>query len=84
MNTLPASYTRGAHLLRELQRLQRGECFRMQVDVLVDIQVPANPLDRQTPKFIATWMHVRMPFYCTLHHDVFGGWWEIRRPAVDP
>jgi hypothetical protein len=81
MTTIPYSYTRSARLLRELQRLVPGDTYRMQAPELLDIEVPANPLDRQTPEFIAKWMHKRMPFYCTLHGNVFGEWWEIRRPA---
>jgi len=80
MNYFPKSYTRGAALLRELQQLKPGECFRMEVTTLLDIEVPASPLDRQTPDFIAKWMQVRMPFRCTLHQGMVGGWWEIRRP----
>lgn len=78
---IPYSYTRGARLLRKLQSLRPGDTYRMQVPELLDMEVPANPLDRQTPDFIAKWMHRRMPFYCTLHGNVYGEWWEIRRPA---
>ncbi len=80
MNAFPKSYTRGAALLRNLQELRPGEYLRMQIPELLDIEVPANPLDRQSPEYIARWMHARMPFYCTLHQGLVGGWWEIRRP----
>jgi hypothetical protein len=82
MNVFPRSYTQGAHLLRELQQLKPGDSFRMKIPDLLEIEVPASPLDRQTPEFIAKWMHARMPFYCTLHQDLAGGWWEIRRHAA--
>lgn len=81
MSYFPASFTKGARLLGRLRMLKPGECFRMDVRAeLSDIEVPANPLDRQTPEFLARWMHARMPFYCTLHRDALGNWWEIRRP----
>lgn len=80
-NHFPESYTRGAKLLRDLQSLKPGECYRMHGRDLKDIEVPANPLDRQTPAFIAQWMQDRMPYYCFLQHSVFGDWWEISRPA---
>lgn len=76
----PASFTRGSHLLRDLQLLKPGENYRMSAQMLSDIEVPANPLDHQTPEYLARWMHERCPFYCTLHHDVLEQWWEIRRP----
>ena len=81
MNAFPESFTRGAQLLRDLRKLKPGECYRMDVTRLMDIEVPANPLDVQNSEYIAKWMHVRMPFYCTLHQGIVGGWWEIRRPA---
>jgi len=55
----------------------------MQIPELLDIEVPANPLDRQTPEFIAKWMHESMPFYCILKQDFVGGWWEIYRPEKE-
>jgi hypothetical protein len=78
----PASFTRGARMLRELQHTGPGQHFRMMTRDLCDIEVPAHPLDRQTPEYLAKWMHARAPFYCTLHADPLGQWWEIRRPAV--
>lgn len=77
-------YTRGAQLERQLQTLRPGQCFRMSETQLSDIVVPANPLDRQTPEYLAKWFHVRMPFYCTLHHGTVGQYWEICRPTIDP
>lgn len=84
MNHFPESFTRGARLLRDLQQLKHGQSFRMSAEMLSDIEVPANPLDRQTPDYIAKWMQERMPFFCYLQHSVFGKWWEISRPEVDP
>lgn len=84
MNAFPESYTRGANLLRELQELKPGQCFRMSEEMLSDVAVPASPLDKQTPDYIAKWMQDRMPFYCYLQHSIWGGWWEISRPENDP
>ena len=73
-------FTRGARLLRDLKQLQRGQNYRMSAQMLSDVTVPADPLDNQTPEYLANWFHVRMPFYCELHHDLVGNFWEIRRP----
>lgn len=83
-NRFPASYSLGAGLLRQLQQLQPGQAYRMQTSFLSDVEVPADPLDRQSPDFIAKWMHDRMPFYSVLHRDPLGGWFEIERPAAAP
>lgn len=77
-------FTKGAQLERELRKLERGQNFRLSAKMLLDVMVPANPLDHQTPAYLAKWFHERMPFYCTLHHDLAGDFWEIRRPMKLP
>lgn len=79
-SVFPASFARGAQMLRNLQKLQPGHSFRMMARDLCDVEVPAHPLDRQTPEYLANWMRDRAPFYCTIHADIYGQWWEIRRP----
>jgi hypothetical protein len=75
-------YTDGARLERELRQLKPGQNFRVPVMDLRRVVVPANPMDNQTPEYLARWFHARMPFYCTLHADPLGAFWEIRRPAT--
>lgn len=80
MNPFPASLTRGARMLERLSRTPPGHRNRMSIDELCDIEVPASMWDRQTPDFLANWLHGRMPFYCTLYKDPLGRYYEIVRP----
>ena len=75
-----AKFGRGAALERELWKLAPGQCIRMTAATFDNVSVPANPLDRQTVEFLVHWFKVRMPFYCTLHFDEDGRYWEICRP----
>lgn len=77
MSYFPASYTIGAALLHQLQNLAIGECARISRDILNKIEVPANPLDRQTPEYIIKWMHERLQFYAKLRYDIANDYWEI-------
>ena len=77
-------YTRGARLLRDMKQLRPGQNFRVSAQTLSDMVVPADPMGRQTPDYLARWFHARMPFYCTLYADPLGEFWEIRRPTREP
>lgn len=81
MNRFPNSYTRGAALLNNLKRLAPGYQMRLTVEQLNEIEVPANPLDRQTPEFKAKWLYDRLPFVATYHADPLGRYFEISRPG---
>jgi hypothetical protein len=83
MSDLPQGYKLGAQLLRSLQQLRPGERYRMTSQMLSEIEVPAHPLSRQTPEFIANWMRERLDFYSVLEASAWGNWWEIVRPGKD-
>jgi hypothetical protein len=72
------SLREAAALERRLRHLKPGECF--DVRDWRDIEVPADPLDRQTPEFLAEWFRSRMPFYCTTREDILSGKWTFCRP----
>lgn len=74
-----SAFTKAALLEKKLRMLKPGECARMYATELSDMIVPANPLDKQTPEYLANWFHSRMPFYCKLRYNVVGNYWEIDR-----
>lgn len=63
-------YTRAAELEGKLRQLKPGQRMRVAVRDLLDMMVPANPLDRQTPAYLADWFRDRMPFRCVVYHDI--------------
>lgn len=76
-----SAFTKGAQLERQIRTLKPGRRIRISREMLADIIVPANPLDRQTPEYLANWFHSRMPFYCTLYQNPIHGFFEIDRPS---
>lgn len=77
-----SDFTKGAQLEKTLRRLKPGEFMRVSKNSLLDILVPANPLDRQTPEYLAEWFRSRLPFYATTHEDTITGDWEFERPRL--
>lgn len=73
-------FTESARLLERMRQLEPGKAYRVYTRQLLDMEVPANPLDRQTPEFIAKFLYDRMPFPCELIGDRMGEWFEIYRP----
>lgn len=63
-------FTSGARLERLLRTIPPGKSLNVSVHDLADIEVPANPLDRQTPEYLVEWFRIRMPFYCTVTPDI--------------
>jgi hypothetical protein len=66
-------YAKGAQLERQLRQIKPGERFRIPAQELAEIQVPANPLDRQTVLYLSDWFRDRMPFYCVTYHNIATG-----------
>ena len=83
MNRFPVSLTHGAVLLRTLTSLPPGKAINVTRAMLMDIEVPANPLDRQTPEFLVGWFKSRLPFYCTVTPNLpsfMADTWTFYRP----
>ena len=78
-----ARLTKGAQLEKSLRRLKPGECYDVRREDWLDIEVPTNPLDRQTPAFLVEWFRSRMPFYCETHEDILTGKWTFCRPTEE-
>jgi len=76
-------FTLAAQLLRRMCLLQPGEAYRLTVPMLLDIEVPANPLDRQTPEYLVEFFKVRLPFYTVVRHEPLRGFWDIYRPLPE-
>ena len=74
-------FTRGAQLLKMLSNIPPGKAVDISADKLLDIEVPANPMDRQTPEYLIDWFYARLPFYCKLEPDVFKRKWTFYRPT---
>lgn len=78
-----AKYTSGARMERLLRSLQPGEAVKITTHMLLDVEVPANPLDCQTPEYLVKWFRSRMPFYCTVTPNLpssFADQWTFYRP----
>ena len=80
-NSPLARFTKGALLEKSLRRLKPGECYDVRREDWLYIEVPTNPLDRQTPAFLAEWFRIRMPFYCETREDILTGKWTFCRPT---
>jgi len=80
-NTLE-DFRLGAELERELRTLKPGQCLDVSRQRFNDIIVPANPLDRQTPEYLAEWFKIRMPFYCETRLNIMSGTWTFERPKL--
>lgn len=77
----PRSFTHGAHLLSKLKTLRPGYAMDVTDHDLSQVQVPASPLDRQTPDYLIEWFRSRLPFYCEVHGTVLADKWTFHRPA---
>lgn len=77
-----SKFTDGARLLGQLRMLEHGEAFRLTAERLRDIEVPANPLDQQTPEYLVEWFKVRLPFYTVVSSGLLG-FWDIYRPTLE-
>lgn len=77
-------YTKGAQLERQLRRLKPGERFRIPARDLADIEVPADPLDKQTVLYLSDWFRDRMPFYCVTYHNIANGDIEFANEQASP
>ena len=78
-----STFTDGARLMHELRFLGSGQIYRVPMHRLLDIQVPANPLDRQTPEYLIEFFKVRLPFYCRVDVDILGRYVDFYRPTAD-
>jgi len=74
-------YEKGAAFERELRRLLPGQRMRVPARFFQDIMVPANSLDRQTPRYLAEWFRVRMPFACEVRQDALTGDFDYDRQS---
>ena len=79
---LLTGFTRAANFERLLRTLRPGDALDVRPEEWLDIQVPANPLDRQSPEYLAEWFRVRMPFKCEVRHHLLPEKWTFFRPQM--
>lgn len=72
-------YTKAAEFEGKLKTLKPGQRMRVAARDFLDMQVPANPLDKQTPKYLAEWFRVRMSFACDVREDIVTGNFDFVR-----
>lgn len=70
-------YTKAAELEGKLRQIPPGQRMRVAIRDLLDMMVPADPIDRQTPIYLADWFRKRMPFRCITYHDIMTGDFEF-------
>ena len=81
----PKSFSRGALLLRQLSALKPGQAMDITKYALSDIEVPANPLDRQDAPYLIRWFKARLPFYCMVCPNLpepIADKWTFYRPDM--
>lgn len=76
-------FSRGAWLLRQLQELKPGQAMRITANMLADVTVPANPLDRQTPEYLIEFFRIRLPFFVVVRAEPLREFWDYYRPMPE-
>ena len=77
-----AVFSSAAAFLGKLQRLRPGECIDARKTDMQDFFVPANPLDKQSPEYLAKWFADRLMFKCDYWQDIITERWTFCRPEV--
>ena len=59
---------------------EAAECLDVSKLEMQDFWVPANPLDKQTPEYLAKWFADRLWFRCDYRQDIVTEKWTFCRP----
>lgn len=76
-------FASAAMFLHQLREMEPGQSYRVDQRRLLDMQVPASPLDRQDCNYLTEWFRARLPFRCTVTESTERGYFEFHRPKEE-